>query len=114
MTIYCSSRGLLLCCEFEQGLDKKETVEKHGKDQVQIWRRSYTTPPPLLPDDRWVWYAAVGNRCVRYSPEFAQDRSTSGPLIRLMPRRSHGRHIIKVKIALFVLRGARGTRKAKK
>ncbi|CAN0365706.1 unnamed protein product [Ascophyllum nodosum] len=34
-----------------QGLDKKETVEKHGKDQVMIWRRSYTTPPPLLPDD---------------------------------------------------------------
>lgn len=35
-----------------QGLDKKQTVEKHGKDQVMIWRRSYTTPPPLLPDDR--------------------------------------------------------------
>lgn len=34
-----------------QGLDKKETVEKHGMDQVMIWRRSYTTPPPLLPDD---------------------------------------------------------------
>ncbi|CAN0374784.1 unnamed protein product, partial [Hapterophycus canaliculatus] len=35
-----------------QGLDKKETVAKHGKDQVMVWRRSYTTPPPLLPDDR--------------------------------------------------------------
>lgn len=35
-----------------QGLDKKETVAKHGKDQVMIWRRSYTTPPPLLADDR--------------------------------------------------------------
>ena len=29
-----------------QGLDKKETVEKHGKDQVTIWRRSYDVPPP--------------------------------------------------------------------
>jgi len=29
-----------------QGLDKKATVEKHGADQVQIWRRSYDVPPP--------------------------------------------------------------------
>jgi 2,3-bisphosphoglycerate-dependent phosphoglycerate mutase len=29
-----------------QGLDKKETVAKHGKDQVQVWRRSYDIPPP--------------------------------------------------------------------
>jgi 2,3-bisphosphoglycerate-dependent phosphoglycerate mutase len=29
-----------------QGLDKKETVEKYGPDQVQIWRRSYDIPPP--------------------------------------------------------------------
>lgn len=31
-----------------QGLNKLETVEKHGKDQVQIWRRSYDIPPPEL------------------------------------------------------------------
>ncbi|TMW62454.1 hypothetical protein Poli38472_005072 [Pythium oligandrum] len=30
------------------GLDKKETVDKHGKDQVMIWRRSYDIPPPEL------------------------------------------------------------------
>lgn len=29
-----------------QGLNKQETVDKYGKDQVQIWRRSYATPPP--------------------------------------------------------------------
>ncbi|MCL4134480.1 UNVERIFIED_CONTAM: hypothetical protein GTU68_019018 [Idotea baltica] len=28
------------------GLDKAETAEKHGKDQVHIWRRSYDIPPP--------------------------------------------------------------------
>jgi 2,3-bisphosphoglycerate-dependent phosphoglycerate mutase len=28
------------------GLDKKETVEKYGADQVAEWRRSYDTPPP--------------------------------------------------------------------
>ena len=30
-----------------QGLDKKETVQKYGPEQVQIWRRSFGTPPPL-------------------------------------------------------------------
>lgn len=33
------------------GLDKTETVEKHGPEQVLIWRRSYATPPPPMPDD---------------------------------------------------------------
>jgi len=28
------------------GLNKKETAEKFGKEQVHIWRRSYDTPPP--------------------------------------------------------------------
>lgn len=31
-----------------QGLDKAETAEKHGEDQVKIWRRSYDTPPPKM------------------------------------------------------------------
>ena len=29
-----------------QGLDKQETREKFGADQVHIWRRSYDVPPP--------------------------------------------------------------------
>jgi len=31
-----------------QGLNKQETVDKHGKDQVLVWRRSYDIPPPEL------------------------------------------------------------------
>jgi 2,3-bisphosphoglycerate-dependent phosphoglycerate mutase len=31
-----------------QGLDKAQTVEKHGETQVKIWRRSYDIPPPPL------------------------------------------------------------------
>jgi len=31
-----------------QGLNKQETVDKHGKEQVLIWRRSYDIPPPTL------------------------------------------------------------------
>ncbi|MCL6620796.1 MAG: 2,3-diphosphoglycerate-dependent phosphoglycerate mutase [Syntrophobacterales bacterium] len=35
-----------------QGLNKVETVERHGLEQVQVWRRSYDVPPPpLSPDD---------------------------------------------------------------
>ena len=31
-----------------QGLNKAETAQKYGDEQVLIWRRSYDTPPPLL------------------------------------------------------------------
>lgn len=35
-----------------QGLNKAEMVEKHGEDQVKVWRRSYDTPPPDMdPND---------------------------------------------------------------
>lgn len=35
-----------------QGLNKAETAEEHGDEQVLIWRRSYDVPPPALePDD---------------------------------------------------------------
>ncbi len=29
-----------------QGLNKKETAEIHGEEQVKIWRRSFNIPPP--------------------------------------------------------------------
>jgi 2,3-bisphosphoglycerate-dependent phosphoglycerate mutase len=31
-----------------QGLNKAETAQKHGDEQVLVWRRSYDTPPPAL------------------------------------------------------------------
>ena len=34
-----------------QGKDKKATLEEYGEEQFMIWRRSYDTPPPPLPDD---------------------------------------------------------------
>ena len=34
-----------------QGLNKAETAEKYGEDQVKIWRRSYDVPPPALDAD---------------------------------------------------------------
>lgn len=34
-----------------QGLNKTETAQKYGEDQVLVWRRSYDTPPPPLAED---------------------------------------------------------------
>ena len=50
-----------------QGLNKGETTEKYGAEQVHIWRRSYATPPPSLEadDDRHprhdIRYAGISN-----------------------------------------------------
>ena len=31
------------------GLNKQETRDKHGDEQVHIWRRSFDVPPPVMP-----------------------------------------------------------------
>ncbi|MCW5569787.1 MAG: 2,3-diphosphoglycerate-dependent phosphoglycerate mutase [Steroidobacteraceae bacterium] len=47
-----------------QGLDKAQTVARHGEAQVKIWRRSYDIPPPpLTPDDE---------RHPRFDPRYAE------------------------------------------
>ena len=46
-----------------QGLDKAQTVARHGEAQVKIWRRSYDMPPPAL--------AADGERHPRFEPRYA-------------------------------------------
>ena len=46
-----------------QGLNKAQTVEKHGDAQVKIWRRSYDIPPPAL--------AADDERHPRFDPRYA-------------------------------------------
>lgn len=34
-----------------QGLNKSETAEKYGEEQVKIWRRSFDVQPPALQED---------------------------------------------------------------
>jgi 2,3-bisphosphoglycerate-dependent phosphoglycerate mutase len=43
-----------------QGLNKSETAQKYGEEQVKIWRRSYDIPPPVLDvaDPRWPGHEA--------------------------------------------------------
>ncbi|MFO7278891.1 MAG: phosphoglyceromutase [Thermoanaerobacterales bacterium] len=46
-----------------QGLNKKETAERFGAEQVKIWRRSYDVPPPPMARD--------DERNVRHDPRYA-------------------------------------------
>ena len=46
-----------------QGLNKAQTVEKHGEAQVTLWRRSYDVPPPAL--------SADDPRHPRFDPRYA-------------------------------------------
>lgn len=46
-----------------QGLNKAQTVAKHGEAQVKIWRRSYDIPPPPL--------AQGDPRHPRFDPRYA-------------------------------------------
>ena len=60
-----------------QGLNKKETSDQHGKEQVHVWRRSYSTPPPALDpmderhpgnDPRYAWMPSdlvPGTECLK-------------------------------------------------
>jgi 2,3-bisphosphoglycerate-dependent phosphoglycerate mutase len=46
-----------------QGLNKTQTVERHGEAQVKIWRRSYDIPPPPL--------SLEDSRHPRFDPRYA-------------------------------------------
>lgn len=47
-----------------QGLNKKETAEKYGDEQVHIWRRSFDVPPPALEED--------DERNVKFDPKYKE------------------------------------------
>ena len=49
------------------GLNKTETAQKHGADQVKVWRRSYDVPPPPM---------APGGEF-----DFRQDRRYAGAIL---------------------------------
>ncbi|HEV8549575.1 MAG TPA: 2,3-diphosphoglycerate-dependent phosphoglycerate mutase [Polyangiaceae bacterium] len=51
-----------------QGLDKAETVARHGEEQVKIWRRSYDVPPPPL-DETNEFYPGKDPRYASLSPK---------------------------------------------
>lgn len=67
-----------------QGLDKQETVDKYGKDQVLEWRRSYDIPPPVV-DTSSEHHPASDERYdgFDYPEEFTESLATT--LDRVVP-----------------------------
>ncbi|MBA3896312.1 MAG: 2,3-diphosphoglycerate-dependent phosphoglycerate mutase [Sphingomonadaceae bacterium] len=64
------------------GLDKAETVAKHGDDQVKLWRRSFDVPPPL-PEEGSPWDVAKDPR-YRGVP-IPQTESLKDTIARVLP-----------------------------
>jgi 2,3-bisphosphoglycerate-dependent phosphoglycerate mutase len=68
-----------------QGLNKQETAEKFGHEQVHVWRRSYDVSPPPLSDD--------DPRHPKFDPRYLQLKENELPgseslkdtLIRVLP-----------------------------
>jgi 2,3-bisphosphoglycerate-dependent phosphoglycerate mutase len=68
-----------------QGLNKSETAKKYGEDQVKIWRRSYSTPPPPL-DDNDPTHPRFDRRYAHLDPVILPStESLSITLSRVMP-----------------------------
>lgn len=68
-----------------QGLDKKETVVKHGADQVQIWRRSFDLPPPEI-DKADPCYTGNEDKYKSLKPEeIPTTESLKDVIARVMP-----------------------------
>jgi 2,3-bisphosphoglycerate-dependent phosphoglycerate mutase len=64
------------------GLNKQETIEKVGAEQVKIWRRSYDIPPPPLGPDSP--YAVSGDR--RYAGvDVPRTESLKDTIARALP-----------------------------
>ena len=68
-----------------QGLNKTETAEKYGEDQVKIWRRSYDTPPPLFSDDEQKKQAAEPRFRSIKPTELPRGETLKTTLDRLLP-----------------------------
>jgi 2,3-bisphosphoglycerate-dependent phosphoglycerate mutase len=68
-----------------QGLNKAQTVEKHGEAQVKIWRRSYDIPPPPLElDDKR--HPRFDSRYANVDPaELPATESLKETLARVLP-----------------------------
>jgi 2,3-bisphosphoglycerate-dependent phosphoglycerate mutase len=68
-----------------QGLNKRETADKFGDEQVLIWRRSYDTPPPPLDlnDERHPSHDA---RYADVDPaELPATEALSNVVVRMLP-----------------------------
>ncbi len=68
-----------------QGLDKSETAAKYGEEQVKLWRRSYDTPPPPLPDAEFDKQRREPRFSGILEKEFPHGETLKTTLDRLLP-----------------------------
>lgn len=68
-----------------QGLNKAETAELHGHEQVHIWRRSYDIPAPPIDDDS-PYSQAHDRRYAHLSPdELPRTEALKQTVERMLP-----------------------------
>ena len=68
-----------------QGLDKAQTVARHGAEQVKVWRRSYDIPPPPL-EASHPQHPRFDRRYAQVDPaELPSSESLKDTLARVLP-----------------------------
>jgi 2,3-bisphosphoglycerate-dependent phosphoglycerate mutase len=85
-----------------QGLNKAETAEKYGEDQVKKWRRSYDIPPPALdPKDernpaRQIQYSGVDPKDLPLTESLKDTVARAVPYFEaeIKPRMLKGERVI--------------------
>lgn len=85
-----------------QGLNKAETAEKYGEDQVKKWRRSYDIPPPALePGDernpaRQIQYSGVDPKDLPLTESLKDTVARAVPYFEseIKPRMLRGERVI--------------------
>ena len=81
-----------------QGLNKKETADKYGDEQVHIWRRSYDVQPPALKDDdeRFISMQGLYNEYIPHTECLKDTVERVIPYWKsdILPRLKEGKKII--------------------
>lgn len=70
------------------GMNKSETAEKYGEDQVKIWRRSYDVPPPPMDETHQYYETIVNDPIYANGPpkdEFPMTESLKLTMERALP-----------------------------
>lgn len=68
------------------GLNKVETVQKHGAEQVNIWRRSFDTPPPNMDKDH-PYYDSIVKDSI-YDGELKEEEFPAAESLKLTIERT--------------------------
>ena len=69
----------------DTGLDKAETVAKHGSEQVNIWRRSFDIPPPAMDEAHEFWPGKEAKYSDLSKEQLPKTESLKTVIERFMP-----------------------------